>query len=264
VHGSISDHTYWRSVLPALSARFTVHAMDRRGRGQSGDADRYAIGREAEDVARLVDSIAGRVALLGHSYGALCSLEAALLTDRLETLVLYEPPLHAEGFPTPPGFVGRLDVALATGDRDGAVETMMREVVGLSPAELSALRGSSSWPALVATVHTLPRELRAAERHRFDPRRFRRLALPAVLLAGEQSPEPLRVGGIRLAREALVNSRVIEMPGVGHEAVETGPEVFAAAVLGCLAHDPEVPVLTRRSPPAGRPRRSSSARRRSR
>jgi hypothetical protein len=28
------------------------------------------------------------------------------------------------------------------------------------------------------------------------------------------------------------------MPGVGHEAVETGPEVFAAAVLESLGDDP--------------------------
>jgi pimeloyl-ACP methyl ester carboxylesterase/NTP pyrophosphatase (non-canonical NTP hydrolase) len=264
VHGGISDHTYWRSVLPALSARFTTYAMDRRGRGQSGDADRYAIDREAEDVAALVDSIGEPVTLLGHSYGAVCALEAALRTDRIRTLVLYEPPLDRNGFTVPPGFGGRLAEALAAGDRDRAVETMMLEVVGLSPAELSALRASPSWAALVATVHTLPREVRAAERYRFAPKRFGRLALPAVLLAGEQSPEQLRVEGIRLARQALVNSRVIHMPGVGHEAVETGPEVFAATVLGCLAENTGTPTPTRRSPPAGRPRRSSSARRRSR
>jgi pimeloyl-ACP methyl ester carboxylesterase len=182
----------------------------------------------------------------------------------LRTLVLYEPPIHPEGFPTPPGLAERLHACLAAGDRDGAVETMMREVVGLSPTELSSLRGSPSWPALVATVHTLPREVRTAERYRFDAKRFRRLTLPVVLLAGEQSPEPFRVGGIEFARRALLNSRVITMPGVGHEAVETEPAVFAATVLGCLDQDSGTPALIRRSRPAGRPRRSSSARRRSR
>ncbi len=245
VHGSISDHTYWRAVIPALSARFTVYAMERRGRGESGDADLYRLDREAEDVAALVDSIAEPPVLLGHSYGALCSLEGALLTDRLRELVLYEPPIHSEGFPAPAALAGRLDAALAAGDRDRAVETMMREVVGLSPAELSALRAGPSWPSLVGTAHTLSREVRAAERYRFDPSRFQRLTLPATLLAGEQSPGPLRAGGA-LAHRALLNSRVVTMPGVGHEAVETGPDVFAAAVLESLGPVP-------RARPSGRP-----------
>jgi pimeloyl-ACP methyl ester carboxylesterase len=232
VHGGISDRTYWWSVLPALAARFTVHAIDRRGRGESGDAEAYAIAREGEDVAAVVEAIPGPVALLGHSYGGICALEAALLTDNLRTLVLYEPPL---GVSFPPGFFGRLEAALAAGDRDRAIETMMAEVVGLSPAELTALRASPSWAALVSTAHTLPREVRAVEEYRFDPERFRRLTLPAVLLAGELSPEPLRVAGMALAQRALPHARVVTMPGVGHEAVETGPGVFTAAVLASLA-----------------------------
>jgi pimeloyl-ACP methyl ester carboxylesterase len=232
VHGGISDRTYWWAVLPALSARFTVYAMDRRGRGESGDAPEYAIEREGEDVAVVVDSIPGPVALLGHSYGAICALEAAFLIGNLRTLLLYEPPL---GVHFPPGFLGRLEAALAAGDRDRVIETMMQEVVGLSPAELSALRASQSWAALVSTAHTLPREVRAVEQYRLDPERFQRLTLPAVLFSGEDSPEPFRVTGIDLARRALPHARVVRMPGVGHEAVETGPAVFTAAVLAWLA-----------------------------
>jgi len=80
-------------VLPALEERFTVYAVDRRGRGESGDSDEYAIEREFEDVVSVVDSIREPVNLLGHSYGALCSLEAALLTSNIRKLVLYEPPI---------------------------------------------------------------------------------------------------------------------------------------------------------------------------
>jgi hypothetical protein len=51
VHGAAADHGRWRPVLPAFEERFTVYAIDRRGRGGSGDADGYAIEREFEDVA---------------------------------------------------------------------------------------------------------------------------------------------------------------------------------------------------------------------
>lgn len=93
VHGTTADHTRWTPVLPALEEHFTVYAMDRRGRGESGDADEYELEREFEDVAAVVESIDEPVVLFGHSYGALCSLEAALRTDNLHKLILYEPPL---------------------------------------------------------------------------------------------------------------------------------------------------------------------------
>jgi pimeloyl-ACP methyl ester carboxylesterase len=99
VHGATADHTRWAPILPLLEPRFTVYAMDRRGRGQSGDqtgdqAD-YAIEREFDDVAALVDSLAEPAVLLGHSYGGICSLEASLRTSNLRKLILYEPPIPA-------------------------------------------------------------------------------------------------------------------------------------------------------------------------
>src|SRR5688572_24310787 len=93
VHGTAADHTRWAPVLPALSGRFTIYACDRRGRGASGDGASYAMEREFEDVAAVVDGIGGPVDLLGHSYGALCSLEAAVLARNLRRLALYEPPI---------------------------------------------------------------------------------------------------------------------------------------------------------------------------
>lgn len=64
--------------------------MDRRGRGESGDGPAYSLDREAEDVAALVDSIGQPVNVLGHSYGALCAIKAALLTNNIRRLILYE------------------------------------------------------------------------------------------------------------------------------------------------------------------------------
>ncbi len=67
VHGGTADRTRWTPVLSALEERFTVYAVDRRGRGASGDAADYAIEREYEDVATVVDAIDEPVNLLGHS-----------------------------------------------------------------------------------------------------------------------------------------------------------------------------------------------------
>jgi pimeloyl-ACP methyl ester carboxylesterase len=92
VHGGTTDHTNWDGVVSELGRHFTVYAMDRRGRGGSGDAPTYAVEREFEDVATIVDRLGGPVHLMGHSYGALCALEATRLTSNIAKLVLYEPP----------------------------------------------------------------------------------------------------------------------------------------------------------------------------
>jgi pimeloyl-ACP methyl ester carboxylesterase len=76
-----------------LEERFTVFAIDRRGRGLSGNASGYALEREYEDVVAVVESAGDGVSVLGHSYGGICAVEAALLTERIRKLVLYEPPM---------------------------------------------------------------------------------------------------------------------------------------------------------------------------
>src|SRR5262245_47232567 len=117
VHGTTADHTRWAPLLAALEQRFTVYALDRRGRGGSGDAAGYAIEREFEDVAALVDSIGEPVGLLGHSYGALLSLEAMLRTSRVRKLVLYEPPIPAGVLIYSQGVIEKLQALLDKGDR---------------------------------------------------------------------------------------------------------------------------------------------------
>jgi pimeloyl-ACP methyl ester carboxylesterase len=58
VHGTPADHTRWRLLLAYLEPHATVHAMDRRGRGGSGDGEEYALEREYEDVAAVAAVVA--------------------------------------------------------------------------------------------------------------------------------------------------------------------------------------------------------------
>ncbi len=45
VHGTTADHARWAPLVSSLEQRFTVYALDRRGRGASGDAPAYALAR---------------------------------------------------------------------------------------------------------------------------------------------------------------------------------------------------------------------------
>jgi pimeloyl-ACP methyl ester carboxylesterase len=239
VHGTAADGGRWRPVLPALEERFTVHAVDRRGRGNSGEADGYAVEREFEDVAAVVDSLGGPVDLIGHSYGALVALEAVLLSENVRRLVLYDPGIEVAGQEIyPRKVIGRLDGLLAAGDRVGVVETTMREVAGLPPEAVERLRSLPEWRSRVDAAHTIPRELRAVKAYGFDPRRFRNLAVPALLLSGGESPAAFGEAA-EAVNGALPDSRLVVMPGQGHAAMDTGTDLFTTEVIRFLG-DPEV------------------------
>ena len=241
VHGTTADRTRWKPLLPQLEARFTVLAVDRRGRGGSGDAPGYAIEREFEDIAAVVDAIGQPCFLLGHSYGAVCSLEASLRTRNVRKLVLYEPPIRTAGALYEQGTVERLQALLDAGDGDGVVSAFFREVVRAPNEELQILRALPNWRARVAAAHTIPRELRINDEYRFEPARFAAMRVPTLLLLGGNSPSTFR-DAIGAARAALPDARVVVMPGQQHTAMNMAPELFLREVVGFLL-EPSAPVV---------------------
>jgi pimeloyl-ACP methyl ester carboxylesterase len=221
----------WTAALPALEEHFCVYALDRRGHGASGDSPIYAIEREYEDIVAVVDSLGEPAHVLGHSFGGLLALEAALLTRNIGKLILYEPGLGGSLYPE--GFLDRLQALLDTGDREGALIAHYRENVGMQPDEIEQFRSSPAWPVRLAIAHTLPREMRAEEGYRFDAQRFKDLDIPILLLQGGDSPNLLKAGNETL-NAALPNSRIAMMPGQQHIAMYTAPDLFQQAVLTFL------------------------------
>jgi pimeloyl-ACP methyl ester carboxylesterase len=224
VHGTLGSSRRW-PILPALEQHFTVYAVDRRGRGESGDASDYAIEREFEDIAVLVDSIDASVNVFGHSFGGLCALEAALLTPHIRRLILYEPP----PVPVPAGIVDRLQALLDNGNREAVVITLLTEVVEMPADELDLLIQSPGFPAMLAAAHTVPREERAEEHYRIQSDRLRHLNVPTLLLLGGDSP-PFFKATIDALHAALPNSRIVTLPGQQHIAHYTAPDLLADEV----------------------------------
>jgi pimeloyl-ACP methyl ester carboxylesterase len=232
VHGTTADRTRWNPVLPALEDHFTVYAVDRRGRGASGDAARYAIEREYEDVAAVVEAIGRPVNLLGHSYGARCSIGGALLTPNLRRLILYEPALTGDVYP--PSFLERLQQYLEAGDRERVLTTFFREVVRVPPDELTVLQSSPAWQGRIKAAHTIVREILAAKQLGVQPERLKDFATPTLLLLGGDSPPPFKAA-IDELHDAIPKSRIAVLPGQRHAAMDTGPEIFTSEVIGFLS-----------------------------
>jgi pimeloyl-ACP methyl ester carboxylesterase len=239
VHGTPADHTRWRPLLPYLEPHISVHALDRRGRGASGDAPDYDLAREYEDVAAVVDAAAAAsgapVDLYGHSHGGIVAFGAATLTSNIGRLVRYEgwPVPDPEVYALPPGLQDRLDALLAKGDRDAVVETLFRELELLSDQDMSAFKAAPSWPGRVAAAHTIGREVRAETTARLDPELAARITVPVLLVTGENSADPARAD-IEAVAAALPDARIVVLEGQEHVADVLVPEVFAGQVLGFL------------------------------
>jgi pimeloyl-ACP methyl ester carboxylesterase len=239
VHGTAGDHTTFRVVGPALARRFTLHAIDRRGRGASGDTAPYAIAREFEDVAAVVEAIAAQtgapVTVFGHSYGGRAALGAAFLTERIGRVISYE------GAPTPPGVSYHpdgLDAALQShleaGDPEAVLATFMSRVVGMSDADLAAYRTDPVWPLRVAAAPTIVRELDAELDPAASLDRLGGVRQPVLQLLGGDSMPPFHAATVALDAR-LADGRIVEIPGARHGAHHTHPDAVVAAVLAFTA-----------------------------
>jgi pimeloyl-ACP methyl ester carboxylesterase len=248
VHGATADHTTWRTCGPLLAARHALHAIDRRGRGASGDGrpgEPYAIEREFDDLAAVVDAVAAEagatVDVVGHSYGGRIALGAALRTASLRRLVCYEgaPPAPGRGYQAEDaGTVRRVEALVAAGDRDEALATFMRDIVGMPEPDLSAFRADPIWRRRAAAIDTTIRELRAETSPAGSLAALGAVRQPVLQVVGGASSEPF-AAATRALDARLRNGRVATIAGARHAAHHTHAAEFVAAIEAFLA-DPDV------------------------
>jgi len=232
VHGSFSNEvTNWEFVKPLLEKDFSVYAVARRGRADTSATEGHSLEDEGHDVAAVVASIGEPVFLLGHSYGAHCSLlaAAALEPDRVRKLVLYEAPWPriVRGEALIP-----LEALARNSDWDGFAHTFFRDVLFVPEADLDGLRASELWPPIVADAQASLGDLRAVCGYDFQPERFRGLSMPVLLQTGTESPRDLFVTDALAG--ILPDVRVEALAGQAHEGMTTAPEQYAESVTRFL------------------------------
>ena len=239
VHGTTSDHHSWRFALPFLEPHLAVHAIDRRGRGASGDRDPYSLEAEAADLGAVVDAAAAAygapVDVVGHSYGGNVAFEAASETANIRRLVLYEgwPPPNPAHRSFAPEVMRTLDTLLACGERSRMLETFFREQVKMTDAEIAELEAAPTWPARLNAAGTVPREVRAFAERALDPAAAARITVPVLLLIGGESPAEIQADP-EVVAAALPDARIRVLDGQAHVAQLTAPEEFADAVRAFL------------------------------
>jgi pimeloyl-ACP methyl ester carboxylesterase len=91
VPGALSTAANYTDFGHALARHFSVHTIERRGRGLSApQGEHYGMHAECEDVLALQRET-GAELLVGHSFGGLVALEAARNNRALQKMAVYEP-----------------------------------------------------------------------------------------------------------------------------------------------------------------------------
>jgi pimeloyl-ACP methyl ester carboxylesterase len=231
LHGAGGDHRAWDHVATLLADRFRLHAVDR--------APGAGFTAEARAVARTVERLGSPVVVVGHSGGAVVGLEAALLTDVISRMVLYEPPVLAGAAPFRDDTLRRaMRALLAQGRRDDAAALFLRGAAGLGEQDLARMRRSARWPALAERAPGLLDALDASIRYRFRPERFAHLRTPALLLLGEHS-STLHRTSVTALLHALPSGSLAELPGQRHQAISTAPSLLVETILPFLLAGPD-------------------------
>jgi pimeloyl-ACP methyl ester carboxylesterase len=237
VAGALTARNAHEPLAALLAPHFTVYAYDRRGRGDSGDTQPYAVEREIDDLAAIVEAAGGHANVFGHSSGAVIALEAAERGVPIDRLALYEPPLNVDGDPMPPDFADQLQSLVRSGHRGDALALWMSMTVRMPEAAIAEARTQPWWPAVEAIVHTTPYDATITAPYLtgepLPAGRWAKVDVPALVLDGEVSPPSMRNAAAAVI-ERLPNATGHTFPGEGHGA----PPEMVAPILEAFFTSP--------------------------
>jgi pimeloyl-ACP methyl ester carboxylesterase len=240
IPGVLSMAADYAAFARALGAHFTVHTIERRGRGKGGPqgAD-YGIVKECEDVLAL-QAETGASLLVGHSYGGLVALEVARNTTAFRKIAVYEPGVSIDGsMPTAwmPGYERALAgnrtvdafVAFTLAVAPPRIARIPRWVMKLSV--LALVRFSGMYRQMLTLLAQNLREWQEIARLDNTCENYREIAADVLLMSGAKSDSlAVSLANARLAA-ILPRSATKEFPGLDHFGIErTAPRDVAKTV----------------------------------
>jgi len=239
IPGVLSMAADYATFARALAEHFTVHTIERRGRGESGpQGDDYSIVKECEDVLAL-QAETGASLLVGHSYGGLVALEVARNNTALTKIAVYEPGVSIDGsmpIDWMPGYEKKL---AEKKDSDALVECAL----GVGPEHL---RKTPHWlmklglllfinsherQHMLGLLHENVREWREIARLDSSYENYREIAADVLLMYGGKSDS--KAVNLEMERLAAIlpHTETKEFPKLDHFGIErTAPREVAKAV----------------------------------
>ena len=260
LHGHPQTHAIWHRVAPRLAEHFTVVACDLRGYGNSSkpqgapDHANYTKRAMAADMVAVMQSLGfATFRVLAHDRGARVAHRLALdhpqavermaLLDIAPTLAMYEQTsdTFARAYwhwffliqPAP------LPERLIEADPAAYVRDVMgKRSAGLAPFDPRALAEYQRCLALPGAAHGICEDYRAAatidlEHDRFDRDAGNRLALPLMVLWGEQGVVGRCFDPLAEWQRVAADVQGGALP-CGHYIAEEAPDMLLERVLPFL------------------------------
>ncbi len=233
VSGAMSTGGTVAPLAVPLADRFRVVPYDRRGRGESGDTQPYAVEREVEDLAALIEAVGGEAALCGISSGGALVLEAAASGLPVRQVAVYEVPFAdflEDGATRYAEYTAHLSEALTHGRRGDAVELFLR-LAGMAEQMIQGARQSPMWRGMETIAPSLAYD-NAVMGNGLVPRdRLASIPVPVLSVAGGASPAWMREAALAVA-EAVPEGTYRSLEGQTH-MVE--PEVLGPVLAEFFA-----------------------------
>jgi pimeloyl-ACP methyl ester carboxylesterase len=240
VHGVLTDYRYWQAPLDSWPTTYRVVAISLRHfypEGWDGTGTDFTVKQHARDLVSFIERQPGPVHVVGWSYGAHVSYEAARARPELiKKLVLIEPPLDS--------LVGSQDQASNAVQIERANETARifstaGRDAGLNYA-IDAINGPGFWQRLPERNKQAIRDnawtvvgIGRQEPERVTCESFGSLTMPVMLVKGELTTARFQTL-VQQESRCLPHAEVVTIPKAGHPSPSMNPAAFKEAVMGFL------------------------------
>ncbi len=218
VLGALNKRGSGKKLAELLAGDFTVVSYDRRGRGDSTDAQPYSVEKEVEDIDALVGELGGTACLYGHSSGAVLALLAAeKLGRKVPKLALYEVPYNddPEAKKVAEAYRKQVRQYIAEDKRGEAVALFVKSV-GVTDNQIAAMQRLPMWKGLTAMAPTLVYDT-VELMERYPKVDAQSIKTPTLVMHGAASPAFMAETAQKLS-QTMPHATLRSLNGQAHDA----------------------------------------------
>lgn len=245
IHGSGASGASWGPMVEALAGRHHVIRVDLPGCGRSPTAPTYDVPRQASRVAALLHDLGVRdVPVVGHSSGGWVATSLAEQRRELVgSMVLISTATSLDALQPQP-FILRALLAPPFGALlwPRRSDAMIRKGIGATMVRPVDIPDDTVADLKNLTYRTFREILRcngAYVAERSTPDRLTDIDVPALVIFGAADPRYNPATARRY--DAVPNTRLEMLPGVGHIPMLEAPELTSDLLLGFTAAAADTP-----------------------